>query len=64
MNKILIPSTRSTLSMLYPNDPSIVENTSFVTVSKRSTVFFASVPKLYNFNPALNSIIALLALVV
>ena len=49
-------------SMLYPNDPSIVENTSKVKSSITSTSIVDVVPKLNNFKSALNSIIGLTAL--
>ena len=48
--------------MLYPADPSIVENTSVVKLSTKSISAIAEVPKLNNFKSALNSIIGLVAL--
>ena len=61
MNKIRWPLTIGTPSILYPNVPSIVENTSVVNVSIKSTSGIATVPKLNSFRPASNSIIGLTA---
>ena len=41
VNNTRIPAARSTPSMLYPNLPSIVENTSVVNVSTNVTLAFA-----------------------
>ena len=57
-----MPFATSTPSILYPNLPSIVENTSVVNVSIRSTFNLDLCPKLTNFNPAVNSIIGRIAL--
>ena len=43
--------------MLYPICPSIVEKTSVVNVSTKSTSCFAKLPELFNLSPASNSII-------
>jgi hypothetical protein len=52
-----MPAVTSTPSILKPDEPSMSEKISFVTVSIKSISFFFSVPKLNNFNPLLNSII-------
>ena len=57
VNKIRCPFATWMPSILYPYWPSIVENTSVVNVSTRSTSGTDCSPKLNNFNPASNSII-------